>query len=884
MKWRRLVHLPRRDPASIARDVDDELAFHLRSREDDLVAQGISPDDARRRAREEFGDVDEARRYATALDTDTATIHRRRDFMDELRQDVLYALRRLRRAPAFTLTAMATLALGIGATAAIFSLVNAVLLRPLPFRQPEQLVRVWSANRGSGSLRATVSAVDLDDWRSQREVIEDVGGYLYSSGATGLDLTGDGEPQRLTAVFVTPGFFPALGVTAALGRLPREDELVRGGPDRVVMLTHAFWQRQYQGRADIVGSLIRLRGEPYTVIGVLPPSMTWPAATADIYAPFSIFTDEDIPRLRVVRVLSVVARLRPGVTLAGASAEMQTITRRLAERYPENRSWDGATVMPLRESVTGDVRMSLLVLLAAVGVLLLIACANVASLQLSRASARAGEVAVRAALGATRGRLVRHLLTESLVLGLVGGVAGIGVTLLTLRAIDTVAGGQLPREMDVSVDGPVLLFTVLTSIVAGVLAGVVPAWQGARDLQPALRGGRASGGAATLRARHVLVIAEVAMAMMLVVGGGLMIRTFRSLQQVDLGLVPDHLLNVRFTLSTDRHGDRYTQVYSQMLERVRALPGVVAAGAISDSPLRDAGESVSFTTPGMVLPAGEDQPSAQSARVSDGIFRALGARLINGREFAPSDRADAPLVVVVNAALAKRWFPGQDAVGQRLLLGGQAPAEIIGVVADLRQQDVGRDPPETVYLSQQQNGRVRTNLMVRTVGDPMAMAPLVRDAIREVDPLQSITGVATMESTVRDALSRPRLLTSLLGAYGAIALLLGALGLYGVLSYLVQQRRKELGIRMALGASRRELVQMVVRHGLRLAAWGVGIGTLLALVGSRVMTSVVHGVTATDATTYVTVGMVLLLTAGIASWLPARRAAGVDVVGALRND
>lgn len=883
MKWRRWITLPRRGRAAIARDVDDELAFHLRAREDDLVAHGVAPELARQQARAEFGDLDDARRYATALDTRTATAHRRRDGWEALRQDVSYAVRRLRRAPAFTLTAVATLALGIGATAAIFSVVNTVLLQPLPFPRSDQLLRVWSANRSAGALTATVSAMDVDDWRAQRRVLADIGGYFHGTG-TGLDLTGEGEPQNLSAVFVTPGFFTTLGVTTTRGRLPREDELVRGGPDRVVVLTHAFWQRQFQGREDVVGRAIQLQGEPFTVIGVLPASMTWPAATADIYVPFSIFTDDQIPRLRFVRVLSVVARLRAGATVAAGATEMQTIARRLAARYAENKAWDGATVMPLRESITGDVRTSLWVLLSAVGVLLLIACVNVASLQLSRASARAGEVAVRAALGATRGRLMRHLLTESLVLGIAGGIAGIGVTLAVLRAIGVLAAGQLPRSVNLGVDVPVLLFTAGVSIIAGILAGVVPAWRSTHHLQPTLGEGRASGGAGTLRLRHALVVAEVAMAMMLVVGGGLMVRTFRSLQQVDLGLDPDRLLTVRFMLSDERHGERYGEVYAEMLQRVRALPGVVAAGATSDNPLREDGELASFRTPGMVVPAGEDPPTARSARVSDGLFRAMGARLIQGREFEPTDRRDAPFVVVVNSAFASRWFPGENVVGKRLIFGDTTSARIIGLIGDMRQREVGSDPPPMIYFHQQQNSRVRVTLMVRTAGAPTSSAPLVRAVIREVDPLQAITEVVTMAAVVREALVRPRMLTTLLGAYGLVALMLGALGLYGVLTYLVQQRRKELGIRMALGASRRDVVRMVVRHGVRLATWGVVIGSVLAVAGSRVLTGLLYGIAATDVATYVAVAGSLLVTATVASWIPARRAARVDVLGALRND
>ncbi len=884
MKWRRLIVLPRRDARTIARDVDEELAFHLREREDELVAAGVPREVARERARQAFGDVDDARRYATALDTRTASAHRRRDRMDDLRQDVVYAFRRLRRAPGFTLAALATIALGIGATTGVFSVVHGVLLSPLPYPAPEQLVRVWSANRSAGVDRASVSAVDVDDWRAQRQQVADVGAWFYQTNGTGLDLTGDGEPERLTAVFVTPGFFPVMGVTPLLGRLPRDDELVRGGPDRVVVLSHAFWQRKYGGQPSIVNTAITLQGEPFTVIGVMPPAFNWPGPGVDLYASFSIFTDEQIPRFRGVRVLQVVARAKPGVPPEAVGTEIGTIARRLASRYPESANWDGATVAPLREAITGDVSRSLWVLLGAVAMLLLIACVNVASLQLARATAREGEVSVRAALGATRGRLVRQLLTESVVLSLLGGLLGIGVTLLTLRGVRFLAADQLPRGTEVRLDATVMLFALGLSLLAGVIFGLFPAWRTAKDLQPALRGARGSTGPMRMGLRRTLVIAEVALAMVLVIGGGLMVRSFRALNRVDPGFVAENLLLFTFTVSSERHGEQWPQVYARILERVRALPGVEAAGAAKDAPLRGPGESTSFRLPGMVVPPGQDPPTVAVLHVSDGYFKAIGTRLLGGREFLPSDRSDAPFVVVANESFARRWFPGQDAVGKRLVFGDSTQVEIVGLVNDIRQTEVASDASETLYFHVQQNGRVRMSLMVRTRTTPLAMAPAVTAAIREVDPLQTISSITTMEDVVRDSLARPRLLTTLLGAYGLTGLLLGALGLYGVLAYLVQQRRKDIGVRLALGATRGQVLGMIIGHGLRLTAIGVAVGALLALAMGRAVAGVLYGVVPSDAFTYVAVAAVLFATAWLASWLPARRAAGIDVVATLRND
>ncbi|MFN8573022.1 MAG: ABC transporter permease [Gemmatimonadaceae bacterium] len=884
MNWRRLISLPRRTTGAIARDVDDELQFHLRAREDDLIAAGMSPEAARARARQDFGDVEDARRYATDIDRRTEGARHRRDVVGEFRQDVTYTLRALRSSPGFALTALATLALGIGATTGIFSVVNGVLLRPLPYPDAGQLYRVWTANKTAGALQATTSAMDLDDWRAQRERLVDLGGYWFQTGGSGLDLTGMGEPQRLAAVFITPGFFRTMGVAPVLGRLPRDEELVRGGPDRIVLLTHAFWQRQFGGRNDVVGRTLTLNNEAFTVIGVLPSSFAFPTPHADLFASFSLFTDDQIPRLRFVRLLGVVARARAGMTEAAVTAELQTITRRLAARYPENAAWDGVTVRGLKASITGDVTRSLWVLFGAVAVLLMIACVNVASLQLSRATARAGEIAVRSALGASRARLIRQLLTESVVLATVGGVLGILVAVLTVRGIAGLAADQLPRGTEVMVDARALLFALMLSLVTGVAFGLFPALRVARDLQPTARGTRGIAGPSRGNLRHALVISEVALVMVLVTAGGLMLRSLRELNSVDPGFRTDHLLVMNFTISTDRQGKDYTQAYTQILDRVRALPGVAAAGAAKDAPFRGSGESIGFRLPGMVIPAGEDSPASAMLNISDGFFKAIGARLISGREFARTDRRGTPLVCVVNQAFAKRWFPGQDVVGKRLLVGDTTQVEIVGLVNDIRQTEVASDAAETVYLHELQNSRVRMTLLVRTVGEPLQSASAVRAAIHEVDPQQTITETTTMEVAARDALARPRLVTTLLGAFGSAGLLFGALGLYGVLAYLVQQRRRELGVRLALGASQRRVLQMVVRQGLRLTAIGVAIGTVAALASGRVLSSVLFGVKATDPATYLAVVAVLFTVAWIASLLPARRAASVDVVETLRAD
>jgi predicted permease len=880
---RRFIHLPSRGARRIREETDAELQFHLHARAEALMAEGLPAAEARDRALREFGDLDDARRYINRIGRDADSRQRRRDYRTELRQDVGYALRKLRRAPGFTAVAVATLALGIGANTAIFSVVNSVLFRALPFPRPEQLYQAWSSNPEGGLTRAAVSAVDLDDWRAQRKVLADIGGYWYAAGGSGIDLTGFGEPQRLSAVFVTPGFFTTLGVLPAQGRLPRDDELVRGGRDRVVLLSHAFWQRQFGGDPRIVGTPVTLNGEPFEVLGVMPRAFRYPAAAVDVYAPFSNFTDDQIPRIRPVRILDVVARAGEGVTAEEVGTELNAITARLAAQYPEDASWGAATILPLHEAVTGDVRRGLLVLLGAVAFVLLIACVNVASLLLARATARGRELAVRAALGAGRGRLVRQLITESLVLALAGGVAGLALALFGVRALLALGAGELPRAAEVQVDATVLLFAMGSSLLTGLLFGLAPAVRAASgNVHDDLRaGGRGAVGGGGLRLRNGLVIAEVALAMVLVVGGGLMTRSFLGLTSVDPGFRTQNAVVLNFTLSTDRHPN-YRLTYQQVIERVREVPGVIAAGSMKDAPLRGVGERIGFMLPGMTVPAGQDPPAVPVLHVSEGIFRALGARMLAGREFAITDRDSAPPVVVVNQAFARQWFPGEEALGKRVLLGAEVPAEVIGVVNDIRQRSMSLPAEPTLYVHNLQNSRVRMNLVVRARGDPLAMVGALREAVWSVDRDQPITEVFTLDDAVSEALARPRLLTVLLGAFGVLGLALGALGLYGVLAYLVGQRQREIGVRLALGAARGAVSRMIVRQGLVLAGTGVAIGVVASLALGRLLEGVLFGVSASDPATLLLVVAVLGGVAVLASWIPARRAAGVDPAVTLR--
>jgi predicted permease len=893
---RRIFQFLRRSPPDIRHDVDDELRFHFDQRTSDLIDQGMPREAARRQARREFGDVTGARHYMQQLDYRAELRRRRRTYMSDLRHDIRYAFRRLRSSPAFAVTAIVTLAIGIGANTAIFSIVNGVLFQPLTFPDPERLYAVYSANRTASQLEGAVSPVDLDDWRAQRQAIADLGGYFHAEGSTGIDLSGRGQPRRLETVFVTAGFFDTLGVRALHGRLPREDELVRGGRDRVVMLSHAFWHAEFGGSPSVAGTSLTMNGEPYDVLGVLPPEMTFPTPAADVFVPYSTIPDSGIPRLRQVRVLSVVARARPDATGEAVQQEMNTIAARLAQQFPENRSWDTATVRPLKETITGAVSRPLLVLLGAVAFVLLIACVNVAALQIARGAALGREMGVRMALGARRGRLVRQLLTESLVLSAFGCAAGLVVAWLMTDALLALAGTELPRRTEVRLDGPVLLFSIGLAVVTGLLFGLVPAIRTASaNLQPALRdGARGASQAESHRLRAALVIAEVALAVMLVAGAGVMARSFVTLSRVDAGFQPEGLIAVQFTISTGRHPSPpaspgappqlrpYVRVYEQILERVRALPGVQAAAAVKDPPLRGNGERNGFRIAGRVVPAGQDAPTATAIHVSYDYFATIGARL-RGREFTPQDRPGAPWVVVVNEAFARRHFPGEEALGQRLLMGGSINLEIVGVVNDIRQVSMAEPAQPTIYLHNLQNSRVKTTIVARTTGDPLSLVGPIREAVWSVDPLQPITDVFTFDESVSRALTRPRLVTMLLLSFGAIGLLLGGIGIYGVLAFLVQHRRQEIGVRLALGARPRDVGAMFIGRGLGLTMAGIVAGLAGAFLLRRSIEAVLYGVEPADPWTFAAVAATLLVTAAAASWLPARRAARVDPVEALRT-
>ena len=882
----RAFRFPWRSKAQARQDIDAELEFHLEMRARELAEQGFTPTEARQIAERQFGDVEFTRSYMRRMSMELDRNRARAEWARELAQDARYAVRTMLASPVFTLVAVVTLALGIGANTAIFSVVNGILFRPLPYPHPDQLVRVWSSKGSAGEVQEAISDPDLADWRAQRNAFAEIGGWWYQDAGSGMDLTGRGEPKRIAGAFITPGFFPTLGVAPIAGRLPREDELTRGGNDLNVVLSYDFWQREFGGDESIVGKTLRLDGELFTVLGVMPKSFRFPNDRVDVYAPWSHIPDEGIPHTRDDRVLEAIARLKPGVALERGRAELAAVARRLAELYPEDRGVPGVTMMSLQDQMVGNVRTGLLVLLGAVSFVLLMTCVNVASLLLARANVRQRELAVRVALGAGRGRIVRQLLTESMILALVGGAVGVALAIGGQRLLLSLGSDQLPRTAEVGIDATVLLFSLGVSLATGMLFGLIPALRAASpELQQTLReGGRGTSGG-NQRARNALVTMEVALAVVLVVGAGLMTKSFINMLRVRLGFVPEHALVVNFSIPDriDKRPGGSALYRTQVLDQVRSLPGVVAAGGAKNVPFRGVGERARFVPEGMSVSSLDQAPSGYRVHVSDGYFRALGVPIVAGREFERTDDTTHTFVLLVNETLAKKYFPARSAVGAHLMFGG-TPVPIIGVVGDVKQESVDEQTAPTYYLHYLQNPRSRMMLVVRTRGEPLAMARAVQNAIWSIDRDQTITDVFTMEQAIGTSVARPRFLTVLLGLFGGLGLVLGALGLYGVLAYLVSQRQREIGVRIALGARPADVTRMVVLRGLTLAVVGVAIGMVGAVLLTRFMQGVLFGVGALDPTTFVLVGIALLGIAVLASWIPARRATRVDPAIALRAD
>ncbi|HEV2801961.1 MAG TPA: ABC transporter permease [Pyrinomonadaceae bacterium] len=881
-------------------EIVEELAQHLEDRYEQAIEGGATPEEARRAALSELTESDllteELKRVERTAPTETVVpgvpgAQGRRNFMGDLWQDLRYGVRMMTKTPGFTIVAVIALALGIGANSAIFSVVNTVLLRPLPYQDPERLVMVWEDDTKGGYPRNTPAAANYIDWRDQNTVFEGMAAIADQN----FNLTGTGDPERIKGRLVSSSLFPLLGVAPQVGRalLPEEDQ---PGQNRVVVLSHGLWQRRFGGDEKIVGGQLSLNGESYTVVGVMPPHFQFPTREDELWAPIGFTPQEAANRGR--HYLQVFARLKSGVSLEQAQAEISTIAVRLQQQYPQQNSDIGALVTPLHEQVVGDIKPALLVLLGAVGFVLLIACANVANLLLARAAVRQKEISIRVALGASRLRLVRQFLTESVLLGIVGGVLGLLLSVWGVSLLKAFIPENISQVEAITIDARVLLFTLLVSLLTGLVFGLAPAMQASRlNLNETLKeGGRDSAaGSHGNRIRALLVVTEVAVSLILLIGAGLLINSFLRLRQVDPGFRPDNLLTMQIVLPTFKYPDhaRRTAFYDDLLTRLKNVPGVKMAAVTTNLPLYRQGNSIGISFEGRPDPAPGTgkRPSITTRVVSHDYFQAMGIAMLQGRSFTNEDKTDAPAVAVINETMARRFWPDEDPTGKRItpaLLNSAAADDwitVVGVVRDVRQFELVADPKPQMYLSYIQVGFFAPNdLVVSTDLEPLSLASAVRQTVWAVDKEQPVSKIRTMEEIVSESVARERFSMMLLGIFAALALVLAAVGIYGVMSYSVAQRTREFGIRMALGARRGDVLRLAVGHGLKLVLVGIAIGLGAAFLLTRVMSSLLYGVSATDPVTFIAISLVLVGVSLLASFIPALRATRIDPMEALRYE
>jgi len=873
-------------------EIVDELSQHLEEEYERALSCGASDDEARQQALEQLNAPDLLGRELKNVEHRVSTVpvtlgtKERINIFADLWQDLRYALRTLAKNPAFTSVAIVAIALGIGANSAIFSVVNAVLLRPLPFKTPEQLVMVWENATHLGFPKNTPSPPNFLDWQKQNTVFTGMAAISERS----FNLSGVGEPERLEGRRVSANLFDLLGVPALLGRrfVPEDD---RPG-SHVVLLSYSLWQRRFGSDPGIVGRVITLNGESYTVIGVMPRSVHLPGYgnwNDQVWVPIA-FTNEETTQ-RGNHFLDVIARIKPGITLKQAQAEMETIAARLAKEYPRYNTRIGATVTPLHEEVVGDIKPALLILLGAVGFVLLIACANVANLLLARAAVREKEIALRLALGASRSRLTRQFLTESVLLALFGGGFGLLLALAGIRVLKTFIPATISQTQTISIDAKVLVFTALLALLTGIVFGLAPAMHASHsNLNDSLKeGGRDSAvGKKGNRLRDLLVVGEVAVSFILLIGAGLLINSFFHLRNLQPGFRADHLLTMKVDLSELRYpdGERRSVFFDEVLRRIRHLPGVQSVAVAGNLPFTYNGDSMSIAVEGIPDPPPSQWPDVIYRAIGPGYFSTMGIPMIHGRDFTDQDKADSKNVVVISEKTAQHYWPGQDAIGKRLKPGATTSdvpwREVIGVVKDVRQNDFIAQPKMQMYFAYRQLKDLAANaLIVRTSVEPMSLATSIRDAIWAVDKDQPVANVDTMDHIVSEAIARQRFSMLLLGIFAALALILAAVGIYGVMSYSVAQRTHEIGIRMALGARRTDVLQMTIKQGLKLVGAGMIFGLVAAFLLTRVLASLLFGISATDPGTFLGISLVLLAVAVVASYIPALRATKVDPIIAL---
>ena len=804
-------------------------------------------------------------------------------------KDLRYGVRSLLKRPGLTAVALITLALGIGVNTAIFSAVDSVMLRPLPFKDPESLVAVWEHTPVLGIARNEFAPANYFDLRNQNQSFEEVGAF----GQLSINLTGEGEPEQLDGQLVTANVFKLLGVQPALGRTFASDEDQKGS-EHVAVLSDGLWARRFNRDPKVINRNITLNGESFTVIGVMPPNFFFPEREVELWLPWSMEPGQ--AEGRGDHYFRLVGRLKQGVTREQANAEAESIAARLASAYPRTNEGLGFVVNSFHQDYVGDLRRPMLILFAAVGLVLLIACANVANLMLAQATTRRREIAIRMALGARRWAIARQLLAESLLLAIAGGLLGVLGAIWGVEVLSKLLPESLSKLQSISIDSRVFLFTLGVTVLTAIAFGAVPAFHAARANPGDTLGetGRdLAGGVSGRYLRRVLVVAEVALAVVLLVGAGLLIRSFQRLRQVDVGFKPDKLLTMRMVLPMPKYAkpENRRAFYDELLRRVDELPGVESAGMITFLPLSTSGMKFSFSVEGRNVPSDVQLPFALYRVVSPEYFSALGIPLQRGRFFDSRDSATATPAIIVNRHLAEQFWPGEEPTGKRLKIGAaDSPnpwATVVGVVGDVRQAGLYGELLPELYVPYTQERRpwvAPRDLVVRVNGDSAALVGAVREAVWAVDKDQPVSNVRTMDQVFALAVSRERFQMLLLALFATLALVLACVGLYGVISYAVAQRTHEIGVRMALGAQPRDVLRLVIRQGMVLTIAGLFIGIGVGLAVTRVMTDMLFGVTATDAVTFISVAVVLVVVAFLACYVPARRATKVDPMVALRYE
>jgi len=872
--WLRALARRRR----MEREMDAELRFHLEARAEDLAGSGMSLEEARRRAQMEFGGIERAKEECRDA--------RGANFVDGLAQDLRYGARMLRKSPGFTCVAVVTLALGIGANTAIFSLVNAVLLRPLPYKDADRLVTVWGYNRTRGFDTDLVSPLDFADWRSKSRSFEG----MAASTDTMYTFTGQGEPALIIAYSFSAEYFHVLGVAPMLGRtfLPEEEQ---EGRNRVVVLSHSFWQNRLGGRRDVVGTSLTLSGTPYTVVGVMPADFRYPALT-ELWTPLTV--DAASANDRSNRYLRVMVRLKSAVTIEEAQREMNGIAQELAARYPKtNKEEDATKLIGLREGMSGDIRPALLVLQCAVGFVLLIACTNVANLLLARAADRHKEVAVRAAVGASWSRLARQFLTESVLLGMIGGpcgilLAGFGTKALLGMFPSTIFNVNIPKIEQIPVDGRVLGFGLIVSLLVGLVFGLAPALEARMNAkEPLKESGRGlAGNARGRRFQSALIVAELAVSVLLLAAAGLALRSFVFLLRGNLGFNPDQVLTMRVMPSSNRYPTDEQQIAfsDQVLIGIQALSGVKAAGTVTFLPLSGWLGDRLVALEGQGTPENE-RPMALWGSVTPDYFQAMGIPLLKGRAFTERDKRGAPGVAIISKSLARRLVADGDAVGKRVEVSDVKEAvEIVGIVGDVHQLGMTSEMTSEIYLPFAQRPAPIMCFAIRTAEDPNSIAKAAEEAVWAVDKDQAVAFVMSMDQLTAESLAPQRFVMLILGAFGGMALVMAAVGIYGVIASSVAQRTQEVGIRMALGARQGQVLRMVLGQGVTLVALGAAIGLASAIGLTRFLSSVLYGVRPADPGILAVAALLSAGAALLASYIPARRATRVDPMVALRYE